>query len=152
MSLASDKLCCGEPLGSFLEAQIFKIVFASFSNWPCIERVNRFKENCWPKKQVFISTEHFNNDPSAKKSACYILRAHPNDPLERPFQNDPVISRFQSNSNVLYLINCGNKSKGFLSFISFIVVSQHRVQVSCTSSYKSNLFSLMQLMLHNINC
>ena len=47
----------------------------------------------------------------------------------------PVISRFQSNSNVLYLINCGNKSKSFLSFISFIVVSQHRVQVSCTSSY-----------------
>ena len=49
-----------------------------------------------------------------------------------------VISRFQSNSNVLYLINCGNKSKSFLSFISFIVVSQHRVQVSCTSSYTSN--------------
>ena len=46
-----------------------------------------------------------------------------------------VISRFQSNSNVLYLINCGNKNKSFLSFISFIVVSQHRVQVSCTSSY-----------------
>ena len=47
----------------------------------------------------------------------------------------PVISRFQSNSNVLYLINCGNKSKCFLSFISFIVVTQHRVPVSCTSSY-----------------
>ena len=46
-----------------------------------------------------------------------------------------VISRFQSNSNVLYLINCGNKSKSFLSFISFIVGSQHRVQVSCTSSH-----------------
>ena len=45
------------------------------------------------------------------------------------------IREFQSNSNVLYLINCGNKSKSFLSFISFIVVSQHRVQVSCTSSY-----------------
>ena len=49
-----------------------------------------------------------------------------------------VISRFQSNSNVLYLINCGNKSKSFLSFISFIVVTQHRVQVSCTSSSTSN--------------
>ena len=69
-------------------------------------------------------------------------------------ENYCVISRFRSNSNVLYLINCGNKSKSFLSFISFIVVSQHRVQVSCTSSHtsKSNLFSLMQLMLHNINC
>ena len=32
------------------------------------------------------------------------------------------IREFQSNSNVLYLINCGNKSKSFLSFISFIVV------------------------------
>ena len=50
-----------------------------------------------------------------------------------------VISRFQSNSNVLYLINCGNKSKCFLSFISFIVVSQHRVQVSCTSSHTSQI-------------
>ena len=49
-----------------------------------------------------------------------------------------VISRFQSNSNVLYLINCGNKSKSFLSFISFIVVTQHRVQVSCTCSSTSN--------------
>ena len=49
-----------------------------------------------------------------------------------------VISRFQSNSNVLYLINCGNKSKSFLSFISFILVTQHRVQVSCTSSSTSN--------------
>ena len=48
-----------------------------------------------------------------------------------------VISRFQSNSNVLYLINCGNKSKSFLSFISFIVVSQHRAQVSYTSSHTS---------------
>ena len=48
-----------------------------------------------------------------------------------------VISRFQSNSNVLYLINCGNKSKSFLSFISFIGVTQHRVQVSCTSSHTS---------------
>ena len=45
------------------------------------------------------------------------------------------IREFQSNSNVLYLINCGNKSKSFLSCISFILVSQHRVQVSCTSSY-----------------
>ena len=36
---------------------------------------------------------------------------------------------------MLYLIYCGNKSKSFLSFISFIVVSQHRVQVSHTSSY-----------------
>ena len=35
----------------------------------------------------------------------------------------------------LSLINCGNKSKCFLSFISFIAVSQHRVQVSCTSSH-----------------
>ena len=62
------------------------------------------------------------------------------------------IHKFQSNSNVLYLINCGNKSKCFLSFISFIVVTQHRVQVSCTSSLSSNssLFFLMQLMLHNI--
>ena len=50
-----------------------------------------------------------------------------------------VISRFQSNSNVFYLINCGNKSKSFLSFISFIVVSQHRVQVSCTSSHTSQI-------------
>ena len=33
------------------------------------------------------------------------------------------------------LINCGNKSKSFLSFISYIVVSQHKVQVSCTSSH-----------------
>ena len=48
------------------------------------------------------------------------------------------IREFQSNSNVLYLINCGNKSKSFLSFISFIVVSQHRVQVSCTCSSTSN--------------
>ena len=48
-----------------------------------------------------------------------------------------VISRFQSNSIVLYLINCGNKSKSFLSFISSIAVSQHRVQVSCTSSHTS---------------
>ena len=53
----------------------------------------------------------------------------------RSWMSPHVISRFQSNSNVLYLINCGNKSKSFLSFISFIVVSQHRVQVSCTSSY-----------------
>ena len=52
------------------------------------------------------------------------------------------ICEFQSNSNVLYLINCGNKSKCFLSFISFIVVTQHRVQVSCTSfnTSKTNLF------------
>ena len=48
------------------------------------------------------------------------------------------IHEFQSNSNVLYLINCGNKSKSFLSFISFIVVTQHRVHVSCTSSSTSN--------------
>ena len=52
------------------------------------------------------------------------------------------IREFQSNSNVLYLINCGNKSKCFLSFISFIVVTQHRVQVSCTSSLSSNNSSL----------
>ena len=52
-----------------------------------------------------------------------------------------VISRFQSNSNVSIVINCGNKSKSFLSFISFIVVSQHRVQVSCTSSNTSNSLS-----------
>ena len=46
------------------------------------------------------------------------------------------------------------KASVFVSFISFIVVSPHRVQVSCTSSYisKTNLFFLMQLMLHNINC
>ena len=47
------------------------------------------------------------------------------------------IRRLRSNSSVLYLINCGNKSKSFLSFISFILVSQHRVQVSCTSSNTS---------------
>ena len=36
-----------------------------------------------------------------------------------------------------------------VSFISFIVVSQHRVQVSCTSSNTSQT-PLVQLMLHNI--
>ena len=44
------------------------------------------------------------------------------------------------------LINCGNKSKSFLSFISFIVVSQHRVQVSCTSSHSIKSY-LIQLVL-----
>ena len=45
------------------------------------------------------------------------------------------------------LINCGNKSKSFLSFISFIIVSQHRVQVSCTSSHsiKSYLIQFVQV-------
>ena len=44
------------------------------------------------------------------------------------------------------LIGCGNKSKSVLSFISFIVVSQHRVQVSCTISHsiKSYLIQLVQ--------
>ena len=56
----------------------------------------------------------------------------------RSWMSPYVISRFQSNSNVLYLINCGNKSKSFLSLISFIVVTQHRVQVSCTCSSTSN--------------
>ena len=41
------------------------------------------------------------------------------------------------------------KASVFVSFISFIVVSQHRVQVSCTSSNTSQTF-LVQLMLHNI--
>ena len=44
----------------------------------------------------------------------------------------PVISGFQSNSNV---INSQNKSRSFLSFISFTVDSQHKVQVICTSSH-----------------
>ena len=48
------------------------------------------------------------------------------------------------------LMNCGNKSKSFLSFIRFIVVSQHRVQVSYTSSHsiKSSLCSTHK---HNSN-
>ena len=41
------------------------------------------------------------------------------------------------------------KASVFVSFISFTVVSQHRVQVSCTSSNTSQTF-LVQLMLHNI--
>ena len=72
-----------------------------------------------------------------KLSEMFNMARDKKEPTCRNFSKQYVISRFQSNSNVLYLINCGNKSKSFLSFISFIVVSQQRVQVSCTSSHTS---------------
>ena len=46
-----------------------------------------------------------------------------------------VLSGFQSNSKSYFLINCGNKSKSFLSFMCFICYTQQEnQQVLCTTS------------------
>ena len=85
--------------------------------------------------KVFFAFLHLHMQPNGQSGGCYIRE-------------------FQSNSNVLYLINCGNKSKCFCVFYKFYF-SFHNTEYKEVVPVLTNLIlicCLMQLILHNINC